>query len=260
MIKYGCPTNPSVDIIREIKIAKKFGFDFVEIGIEMPEGAPEKLIRSKEQILKLLKDFDTPTVAHTAWFMDLGSFYEGIRRAWISEGKKAIRVANKLGIKKIGFHLGSMMPIRNSKTKKQFMNNFVSSLKELVKYGKKFDVKVMLENCEPIGNFSDVNYMLKKVPDTWLNLDIGHAFIVGDMEIIEKYIKTFGKRIEHIHMHDNHGKSDEHLPIGKGTINYKKVVKLLKDAGYDKTITLEVFPKKSDAAKSREKIRKLWNK
>ena len=34
---------------------------------------------------------------------------------------------------------------------------------------------------------------------------------------------------------------DHHMPLGVGNINWKKAVKSVKSAGYDDTITLEVF-------------------
>jgi sugar phosphate isomerase/epimerase len=38
-----------------------------------------------------------------------------------------------------------------------------------------------------------------------------------------------GDRISHVHIHDNVGKKDEHLPLGKGTINWKQVMDKLSD-------------------------------
>jgi L-ribulose-5-phosphate 3-epimerase UlaE len=48
-------------------------------------------------------------------------------------------------------------------------------------------------------------------------------------------------RLLHVHLSDNKGKSDDHLAIGAGTIDWKKELRLLKASGYDDTITLEIF-------------------
>ena len=143
------------------------------------------------------------------------------------------------------------------------MENLVTSLKELVEYGKEKNVGIILENAAEKGEIvklKDFVYILNRVPNLKVHLDLGHAFLFGGMKNIEKWVTTFREKIAHVHMHDNHGKSDEHLPIGKGKIDFLKVVKLLKKIDYDKTITLEVFTSKKDAVKSREKIRKLWIK
>jgi sugar phosphate isomerase/epimerase len=46
--------------------------------------------------------------------------------------------------------------------------------------------------------------------------------------------------LNHVHLHDNHGFRDEHLPLGVGAIELPKIIAGLKAAGYDKTITLEI--------------------
>jgi sugar phosphate isomerase/epimerase len=79
------------------------------------------------------------------------------------------------------------------------------------------------------------------------------------MESVIDYINTFRDKIIHIHWHDNHGKRDEHLPIGEGLIDHQKAIKALKDIDYDRTITLEVFTTNSNDAKySANQLRAMW--
>jgi sugar phosphate isomerase/epimerase len=44
-----------------------------------------------------------------------------------------------------------------------------------------------------------------------------------------------------VHVHDNVGADDLHLPLGSGTVDWLAVVGALKAVGYDGTVTLEVF-------------------
>jgi sugar phosphate isomerase/epimerase len=264
-LKFGVLTNPTVDILKEINTIAKLGFDFVEIGIEWPEGAPEVLLKKKRQILNLLKKYKLFAIGHTAWWIDFSTPYSAVRKGWIAESKKKIRIAKELGIKKICFHSHSRAISKFYRNyKKLLLDNFVLSLKELVKYGKKLGIMVMLENATEKGEiteFKDFKYIVDRVPGLKVHLDVGHAFMHDKMKNIKKCIETFGKKIEHIHLHDNHGKEDEHLPIGKGNINFKKIIKMLKAIGYNKTITFEVFSKnRKDVVRSREKIKKLWQK
>ncbi len=48
----------------------------------------------------------------------------------------------------------------------------------------------------------------------------------------------FVNRANHIHIHDNHGMSDEHLPLGAGTIRWDKVGKEIA-ARYEGTVVIE---------------------
>ena len=55
--------------------------------------------------------------------------------------------------------------------------------------------------------------------------DVGHANTNGN---VESFLRLKDKII-HIHVHDNHGERDEHLPVGNGTVPWKKVALALKD-------------------------------
>jgi len=90
-------------------------------------------------------------------------------------------------------------------------------------------------------------------------LDVGHGFAIGKTKYIRNFIRIFKNKLEHIHMSDNFGEHDDHLSIGEGNINYSRVVKLLKEINYNKTITFEIFSKnRLDVKKSMNKIKKLW--
>lgn len=263
--KFGLLTNSTIDILEEIETIARLGFDYVEIGIEWPEGTSEILIKKKNKILKLLKEYNIPAIAHTTWWINFGSQYESVRKAWISEAKKKVDIAKMLNIGKINFHFYSdELVIKLYKNyRKSVLSKMIQSLKEVVSYAASKDIVVICENIprkrELLG-INEFEFIQHNVPGLKVHLDVGHAFIENGMKGIKEYIEAFSKDIEHIHIHDNHGESDEHLPVGKGKIDWNKVVELLKKINYDKTITFEVFTSKKDAVKSREKIRKLWMK
>lgn len=259
-IKFGSLTNPSVNILKEIERVKEQGFDFVEIGIESPQGLSEILYKKRNEIKKLLRGFKASPIGHTPWWMELGSHHEDIRKAWIEEGKKTIDISKELGIRLINFHSHSVgMILKTKYAKNKTLNNFAESMKELVKYGKAGGVGVMLENMPTsIKEFKDFKYIIDNVKGLGVHLDVGHAFVNGEMNSVIKYIRTFKKKLMHIHISDNKGQWDEHLPLGAGELDYDKVIKELKKIKYNKTITPEVFSKDRDLIiNSREKIRRL---
>jgi len=263
--KFGNLANPSEDTLKEIEKIGKMGFDFVEISIEGPKAFPENLRRKRPEILKLLKKYRMFAIGHTMWWNDLGSPYENVRKGWVEESKKAIDIASELGIKLVNFHFDSFAPIlfRDSKTKKKIFDNYVKSLTELVEYGKRRGVSVMLENGAFAKVFSELGnykYVADRVKGLGVHLDVGHAFIHGGMKNVLKFITAFGKRIVHVHIHDNYGKEDDHLPLGVAKIEYESVIKALKKIGYDRTVTFEVFTRDRDlAAYSMKKFRDAWN-
>jgi len=76
----------------------------------------------------------------------------------------------------------------------------------------------------------------------------------------EEFLEAFRDRLVHVHVSDNFGKREDlHLPLGAGTIPWKKIISRLKKSGYDGTITLEVFsPDRRYLLFSRDKLRELW--
>jgi sugar phosphate isomerase/epimerase len=81
-------------------------------------------------------------------------------------------------------------------------------------------------------------------------LDIGHANTSqAGMETgaLEAFIGEFADRIIHLHFHDNHGKIDEHLVPGEGSIDWRRVLRLLSDAGIPLAGALELRSNIRDA-------------
>jgi sugar phosphate isomerase/epimerase len=262
MPSYGLLTNPSTEILSEINKIYDLNFDYVEIGIEGPEGNPLIINKKKNEIANLLQKFKQKPIGHTAYWIDLCSDYGYIRDAWILEATREIRTAKGIGIDLINFH-ANLNGMFYGERRKVLLDNLIKSLREIVSYAEKFKVKVMLENVPLSNGVHDIHefkYIIDKVASLSVHLDIPHAFTSGGMKSVIDYISTFREKIIHIHWHDNHGKRDEHLPIGEGLIDHEKAIIALKNIGYDRTITLEVFTNSNDAKSSANKLSAIWAK
>jgi sugar phosphate isomerase/epimerase len=146
--------------------------------------------------------------------------------------------------------------------RKIVLDNLVKSLRGIVSHAKKSGVTVILENSplsNGIHNVEEFKYIVDNVPSLFVHLDVPHAFTSGGMQSVIDYINTFRDKIIHIHWHDNHGKKDEHLPIGEGIIDHQKAINALKDIDYNGTITLEVFTNRADAKTSANQLRTMWS-
>jgi sugar phosphate isomerase/epimerase len=208
-----------------------------------------------------------PALGHTAYWVGFGSSHEKARRGWLEEAKDMILVASELQLGLLNFHfygrlgrVGATQESRNT-----FLRNFTDAMKELTEFAATKKLDLMLENAPP-GNESPLesieyfSQVMQAVPALKFHLDIAHAFIENRMKGVRDYINAFGDRLAHVHIHDNHGKCDEHLPLGKGKIDFRKAIRLLKEINYDRTITFEVFTSRTDAVHSREFFKKQWNK
>ena len=69
-------------------------------------------------------------------------------------------------------------------------------------------------------------------------LDTGHFNVFSHMPL-NIWMQELGKYLGHLHLHDNHGKADEHLPVGCGTFPFAELFKILRTIGATPSITLE---------------------
>ena len=140
----------------------------------------------------------------------------------------------------------------------------MASLEAIVERAHQLGLCLCIENMFPRSHWlvdpEEFQEVLNCFPTLNLTLDTGHAFIGERSERkILRFVETFADRIGHVHANDNLGREDDHLPIGAGRIDFNKVVKGLKEAGYNDTITLEVFSKDKEYVKiSRDRIAALF--
>jgi len=53
---------------------------------------------------------------------------------------------------------------------------------------------------------------------------VGHA---NTNTRVDEFLDKCLERVVHVHLHDNHGTKDEHLPAGQGTVDWKKVCRAI---------------------------------
>lgn len=265
--KFGLLTSPIESVPEQIVRFHELGFDYAEIGIEEPNATPQILMHQKDEILSSLSLNDMSAVGHTAYWVGFGSSHEKVRRGWIEEAKDMIFAASELKIEILNFHFYGRhgMIGATEQSKNTFLRNFTDAMKELTQFAATQKVSLMLENAPPeshapLESVECFSHVMKSVPALSFHLDVGHAFIENRMRGVRNYVDVFGDRLVHVHMHDNHGKQDEHLPLGKGDIDAREIIRLLKEVNYDKTITFEVFSSHIDAVRSMRSFSKHWNK
>jgi sugar phosphate isomerase/epimerase len=87
-------------------------------------------------------------------------------------------------------------------------------------------------------------------------LDVGHlnAFGGGDFP---RWLKALAPHIGQLHLHDNHGRGDEHLALGQGEIPIHSILHYLAEQGRQPIITLEPHQENS-LAPSLEYLARIW--
>ena len=252
-MKVGFPNNPKRDILEEIEWIGKNRFDFVDLFLEEDQATPERT--DVEKVRNLLEEYELEVVGHTACYLPIGSPIRSLRESAVKEITRYFRVFNELRVHLVTIHANWPTAIFSAKEGIAFQ---VKALKELVREAKEYNLKLMYEPIDTQkDNLENVSAVLTQVPELLFHLDIGHASLFGRKP--EQFIKEFHQRLKHVHLNDNDRMRDLHLPMGAGSIDWRKAIKVLKRY-YNGTITLEVFSRDRDYALiSREKLIRLWN-
>ncbi len=121
-------------------------------------------------------------------------------------------------------------------------------------YGADHGVRIALENVRNTGWALDrVLNEIGDDPETTnlgICIDIGHAFLSDDLgdRPIDAYLERYRDQLVHLHLHDNDGVEDDHLPPGGGRIDWINVLRTLEAIGFDGRAILEVARIGEDAA------------
>ena len=149
----------------------------------------------------------------------------------MDELKRAIDVAEVLPFPRMVFHMGGTRETADLRKR----DAAFSSLEHLILHARHVGVTVCVENTT--SEMGDPAYLRAFYDETRLtglrfNFDIGHAHLADGAagERIEKSFAPLRELVGGVHLHDNHGEKDEHLPPYDGTIDWPAAIKILKTA------------------------------
>ncbi len=249
--------NPRVDLLAEITWAIKNSFDFLDLTLE-PIAAYRGQIDLPET-RKALEGSNLGIVGHTAYYLPLASPFESLRRAAVEEIRWALEVFAELKVSKMTVHPDRSIAF--SLGPKGVLQKNVQSFGQINGLAKPLGIQVLIENMDRTFNTVDqIRHALSQIPQLGFHLDVGHANLNAERNRTEEFLQAFHDRLAHVHLSDNFGKKEDlHLPLGVGSIDWKKIIRLLKGFGYDGTITLEIFsPDRKYLLYSRDKLREIW--
>jgi sugar phosphate isomerase/epimerase len=149
----------------------------------------------------------------------------------MDELKRAIDVAEELPYQRMVLHMGGTRETADPRKR----DAAFSSLEHLILHAHHAGVTIAVENTT--SEMGDPAYLRAFVDETRLtglrfNFDIGHAHLADgpEEERIAKSFEPLRDLMTAVHLHDNHGEKDEHLPPFDGTIDWKAAVEILKTA------------------------------
>ena len=107
----------------------------------------------------------------------------------------------------------------------QAMHSLDKSLKELRLMQDEFGISICIENM-PKSDWLFYSSPGLDLRDLGTVLDVGHAHICGSLDAF-----LAEQDISHVHLHDNAGCSDDHLPLGQGNIEFEPILEMIRTRG-----------------------------
>jgi sugar phosphate isomerase/epimerase len=255
-MQIGAMNHPAREPIEEIRMFSSMGLEFVDLTIEPPCAAAWRV--DPKEIRRVLDDLGMGVVGHTAFYLPIASPFDSMRCAAVDELKRSVDIFAAVGSKWMNFHPD---PRAFFHERPFVIKQNLISVQEIIEHGRQQGVGIMVENI-PAGfnSASSLGELLDPLPDLGLHLDIGHCNLQVSKNTSEEILARYGTRLKHLHLHDNNGgNADLHLPLGVGRIDFRHEIPVVKAAGYDGTITLEVFAEdKHYLEYSRDVLRRLW--
>jgi len=133
----------------------------------------------------------------------------------------------------------------------------IESVQNLLKLSTKYGVRIAIENVPRrygfllagVEQFS--RFFNELGEDIGLVLDIGHSHLNGQTHAL---IEAFGKKIVHVHAHDNNGKHDLHLGVGCGTVNWQQVGRSIRRTRFEGFVMVESYKHMKKGIETLQKI------
>lgn len=246
--RVGFVTAVGLDLDRQLRFADEAGFDYVEILMDGPTSADRLAARAgsiRERPAAGGPDADLDLAVHLPFPVDIGSPHDPIREGAVEHQRSCLDVAADLGAGKAVLHpeTSAWSVAWEASELRPHVEDSVAALAE---FGAERGVEVCVENL-PDGLYTiDTIDRLLDATGASMTLDTGHARITGyDAAETAAFAADHADRISHVHLNDNRTTSDEHLPLGAGTIDLGRVLDGF-PAGWAGTLSVEVATESFD--------------
>lgn len=208
-----------------------------------------------QAIKQLVKMYGAEVVVHISDF-NLGEENIVLQRAILEEFENCCKYVREFDGSKIVMHCGSRnkmhISIRHEDGTRQtheevyqkMWNLSVETMKSACIIAQKYNIAVLTENLANNTLIQTAKQLLRYLADVneknlFIVYDSGHGHFTGN-NVYEEILQC-GDKLKHLHLHDNHGEKDEHLPAGSGTISWKDFCESLRKVDYSGIYMMELY-------------------
>jgi len=235
------------------------GFAGVELWADVPYMYVDTVSEELLQELKRCSDRLRYSIHTPIYGVSISCVNPGVLKESIRQIKKAISWSSRIPVESITLHAGRM-PSNSQEVFVKVKEILYSSLEEIRENALKSGLRVLIEN---IGlDPRDYDRQPETLSDICREFDMGICFDTGHAHCglgDREALSCFSEYTEQIHVHDNFGDRDAHMPVGEGDIDWKSYRELI--AGADIPVVHEVLDREDPGEatlRSRHNLDKLF--
>lgn len=212
-----------------LAFASKLKAEVVELRLDRPELLSSIVNASKKDkntVRSILGNYNFKWLVHASSIgVNFASLNPILRKASEETVLRAVRFAAEIHAELIVTHVGRLSRDYSEKYLDKALEKAINSLKRINIFSKDLGVILTIENDHKerdhilAGYAEQIKFLVENV-GCKLTFDVGHANTFGKPE---RFAELLREHILNIHLHDNDGLKDSHLPLGRGKINFKEV-------------------------------------
>lgn len=245
-----------VPTLESIKRLKEVGFDAVDLNISDAGKSFFRLADSDwrswiDQVVNLSKEINLPITQSHAPFYNAIEPESPKAAVWEPLIKRAIEASGIAGIPWIVMHPGTYPDdsYEFKESKRRNYDYFMPYLELADKYGCGIAIENMADNLvrtylRPSSVYCSRHVELVDLVDSFhasnvgICWDFGHAHLMGLDQ--REALRYMGKRLKATHVADNSGYNDDHIMPFQGTIDWRRILPVLSEIGFEGDLTYEI--------------------
>lgn len=240
--------------------AHENGFPWMELSCNNPKNFLTTFNTKRINRIKKLRDkYHLQYGLHSASFVNSAELEPVVRKAVEKHLLQYIELAYRLEAEYLVLHFGYHFSLFMDEVFQSLIQTFTPVVQLAEKYGLPIGIENMNkvhEDCEIayLGvTIDELSRVFNALPSKYfgLTLDVAHASLLPGGP--ESFIKAFPDRIISTHISDNDLVLDHHLAVGEGKIDFRAVLRMLKDIGFKGTLNIEL-KKNEDRLISKQRL------
>lgn len=232
-------------ILEGLETVKNSGFDLLEIS-SFPAHLDYRDLNAVRQAAERIQELGLEPFSLHAPFspeIDITALDQDQRDHSLRELLSAARAAAVLGVSHFTIHAGP--EIEGKPPQEEIMQHLLNAsgvLEQVAAFCREHGMTLMLENLLPhllFGSTADLLWLMGALnhPNVGICLDTGHAYLAGDLYTAAHKLSG---HLRLVHISDNRGQEDDHLPPGSGKIDWERMLASLAEAGFHGALVLEL--------------------